>query len=221
MSAEGCSAAEWKGRALALLDALGQPDPKGPAEYLRWVATPSGEYVRVSVKLMPNGEARYYQEWFQVPKPVTCPTRSIGLLIVVLLLVFAAGAFAGRTLLVPDRAMTPGSVAGETGRPGRSNPNPAPADLRTENLNKQLASSRDVRTKLREYLSQEGFAPDSSTSVVDEKRSIKLIADLDRTPPPQETVRLSNIEVAKLVKLLERLDEWTTNSKAPPKSERR
>src|SRR5690606_28128834 len=81
-SAEGPCADEWRTRALTLLDVLGQPDPKGPAEYCRWVGpiTPSEEYVSVSVKLMPNGEARYHQVWFEVPKPVTRPARSIGLL---------------------------------------------------------------------------------------------------------------------------------------------
>jgi hypothetical protein len=142
-----------------------------------------------------------------------------------LLLVFAAGAFAGRNLGVPDSQTAPGRVAEEAGSPGNSKPVPpvkdAPPDVRTTTLKTELASSRDVRAKLKEYLSQDGFAADTSISVVDEKRSVKLIADLDKTPPRNETIRLSNIEVAKLVKLLATLDEWTSNPKAAQKSEGR
>lgn len=224
-SAEGFYADELKGRALALLDTLGQPDPKGPAEYFRWVGptTPAGEYVGVAVKLMPNGEARYHQAWFQDPKPVTRPVRSVGLRILVLLVVFAAGAFAGRTLLAPGGSTTPGPVSGNGGLPGSSKVDPpakdGPPDVRLTRLNNELASSRDVRAKLKGYLSQEGFAADTSTPVVDERRSVKLIADLDKTPPPLETIRLSNLEVAKLLRLLETLDDWTINPKPAQKSE--
>jgi hypothetical protein len=226
-SAEGDYADEWKGRALALLDVLGQPDPKGPSEHIRWVGpiAPSGEYVGVSVKLMPNGEARYDQMWFQLPKPVACPTQFIGLLIAVLLVGFAVGVFSGRTFFVPDYPTTSGAVAGSAGSSATGKPDP-PAkdslpDMGITKIRSELTSSREVRAKLIEYLSQEGFAADTSTPVVDEKRSVKLIADLDKTPPQQETIRLSNIEIAKLVKLLESLDEWTTNSIAPLKSEAR
>ena len=154
-SAEGDYAAEWKGRALDLLDSLGQPDPKGPAEYFRWVGpiTPSGEYVGVSVKLMPNGEARYHQAWFQVPKRTHRYARSIGSVIVVLLLVFAADAFAWRNLGVPDSQTAPAPVAHEAGSPGNSKPVPpvkdAPPDVRTTTLKNELASSRDVWAKLK------------------------------------------------------------------------
>jgi hypothetical protein len=226
-SAEGRYADEWKGRALALLDTLGQPDPKGPAEYYRWVGpiTPSGEYVGVSVQLTPNGEARYHQAWFQAAKPMTRPTRSIGLLILVMLVTFAAGAFAGRTLFAPGVPTTPGPISGNGGSPGTSKVDPpakyVPPDMRLTKLKNELASSRNLRAKLKGYLAQEGFAADTLTPVVDEKRSVKLIADLDKTPPPLETIRLSNIEVAKLVRLLETLDEWTTNPKPPQQSEER
>lgn len=225
-SAEGRYANEWKGRALALLDILGQPDPKGPAEYYCWVGpiTPSGEYVGVSVKLTPNGEARYHQAWFQAAKPMTRPTRSIGLLILVMLVIFAAGAFAGRMFLAPGVSTTVGPISGND-LPRNSKVDPSakdtPPDARLTKLKNELASSRDVRAKLKGYLAQEGFAADTSTPVVDERRSVKLIADLDKTPPPLETIRLSNIDVAKVVRLLEALDEWTTNPKPPQKSEGR
>lgn len=226
-SAEGDYADEWKGRALGLLDVLGQPDPKGPSEQIHWVGpiAPSGEYVGVSVKLLPNGEARYDQTWLQLRKPVACPTRFIGLLIAALLVGFAAGVFAARPFFVAGFPTTSDTVAGSVESPGTGKPDlpmkDSLPDMRIAKIRNELTSSREVRTKLRGYLSQEGFAADGSAPVVDEKRAVKLIADLDKTPPPQETIRLSNIEIAKLVKLLGTLDEWPTNPSVSPKSETR
>lgn len=226
-SAEGRFAEEWKGRALALLDTLGQPNPKGPTEYYRWVGPikPSGEYVGVSVKLTPSGEARYHQAWFQATKPMTRPTYSISLLILVMLVTFAAGAFAGRAFFAPSVPSTPGPISGNGGSPGTSKVDPSakdtPSDERLTTLKTVLASSRDVRAKLKEYLAQEGFAADTTKDVVDEKRSVKLIADLDKTPPPVESIRLSNIEVRNLLDMLATLEELTTDPKPPQKSEAR
>lgn len=210
--AEGPRAEEWEQRALPLLDLIGQPEANGPAEYFRWVGPISGAYVGVFVKRMPNGESRFHQEWFQIPKRVSRTTWFMGLAIVATLLVFAAVAVAGRALLVPDRPTDSDPAVEEPGSPGSSKVHSpeqvAAPDARTTKLKNELAASRDLRAKLKEYLSQEGFAADFSASVVDEKRSVKLIADLDNTPPPKETIRLSNIEVAKLLRLLEALDEW-------------
>lgn len=224
-SAEGECAQEWKEQALALLDTLGQPDPRQPAEHFRWVGpiTPGGEYVGVHVKLMPNGEARYHQAWFQRPKLRVSLTRSLSW-IFVLAVIFGAGVLAGRTLFAPDGPMAPGPVSGNGGLPGSSKVGPpaidGPPDVRLTKLKNELASSRNVRAKLKEYLSQEVFTADISRPVVDEKRSVKLIADLDETSPARESIRLTNIEVATLVRLLETLEEWTPHPKAE-KSERR
>jgi hypothetical protein len=46
---------------------------------------------------------------------------------------------------------------------------------------------------------------------------VKLIADLDKTPPKQESIGLNNDEVAKLLRLLETLE--TINPKPAQKSE--
>jgi hypothetical protein len=225
--AEGRFADEWKGRALALLDTLGQPDPNGPAEHYQWVGpiAPSGEYVCVSVKLRPNGEAWYHQAWFQAAKPMTRPMRTICLLIPVMLVTFATGAFAGRTLFAPGVSTIPGPISRNGGSPGTSKVDPSakdgPPDMSLTELEKELASSREVRAKLKEYLAQEGFAADTSKPVVDVWRSVKLIADLDKTPPRQESIRLNNVEVAKLLRLLETLDDWTINPKPAQKSEGR
>jgi hypothetical protein len=224
--AEGHHAKEWHRRALDFLDILGQPDPKGPTEYYRWVGpiAPSGEYVSVSVKLLPNGEARYHQAWYQAGRPATRPTRSINLLILalnlmilVLLVVVAVGASAGRTLFSP-RVSAPPVAEPESGNsPGNGHRAPSPQkthprmrfnpDL-VRRLDVELAASADVRAKLKDYLTQPGLAADPSLPVVDERRSVKLIADLDTKPPPQETIRLTNIEVGKVVRLLETLHDW-------------
>lgn len=217
-SAEGERSDELRARALTLLDTLGQPDPKGPEEYFRWVGpvTSAGEYVGVAVKLMPSGEARYYQSWFRPAKSVSRSSRTVRsirwLLILGLVLLFGAGAVAGHfvSTLGEEKDRNSGIVGQQQG----DNPlnltqvNPPP-DNRTMKLRSELSSSSDVRTKLKEYLSQEGFAADTSAAVNDEKRSVKLIADLDTTPPPRESIRLNNIEVAKLLELLRVLSEWS------------
>jgi len=228
-SAEGRFADEWKGRALAILDLLGQPDPKGPAEYYRWVGPimPSGEFVGVSVKLTANGEARYHQAWFQASKPMIRPTRYIGLLIFVMLVIFAAGAVAGNALIMPGVPSTQATDQAKGGLPGIKKDDPTSKNVATDmrltltKLKDEFTSSRDVCNKLKGYLAQKGLAADTSKPVVDELRSVKLIADLDKTPPPLETIRLSNLEVAKLLRLLETLDDWTINPKPAQKSEGR
>jgi len=224
-SAEGAHADECKGRALALLDALGQPDPKGPEEYFRWFGPikPAGECVGVSVKLLPNGEVRCHQAWFLLPKAAPSRRHPVVLFACVLLAGLIVGALLGRILFVQDRETLPGPPLGN-GSPVKDKRDPppkdTPPDIGTAQLKVELASSRNLRAKLRKYLSQEGFAADRSNAVTDEKRSVKLIADLDKTPPPQETILLSNIEVTRLLVLLEKLEDLATSSIPSSKSER-
>lgn len=211
-SAEGDGADEWKERALALLNVLGQPDPNGPEESFLWVDSPSGNYVGVSVTLLPNGEARYHQAWFQTPRVPANRLRSVGLLIVLLPFVFAGGMFTGRTFVAQNQTATPPQTSDSSGSdievPSPTNAEPV---LSTLKLKEELAPSQLIRAKLKGYLSQEGLKADTSAPVVDERRAVKLIADLDKTPPPQESIRLSNVEVAKLLALLETLDQWATS----------
>jgi hypothetical protein len=86
-------------------------------------------------------------------------------------------------------------------------------------LKKELAPSREVRDRLKDYLSQKEFTEDTSKSVVGLRRSVKLIADLDKTPPKQESISLNNVEVAELLKLLKTLE--TINPEPAQKSEGR
>jgi hypothetical protein len=212
-AANGDCPEERRTRAVSLLDDLGQPDPKGPDEYFRWLGpiAPSGEYIVVSIRLMPNGEARYHQGWFRIPTRPNGPRFRVSALLMVAGLV--AGTLAGRMLPLPDRptrldpgaSASPQSPATRGPEPGSRSPGPA-SDPRLKRLNTELSSTRDVRAKVKDYLSQEGLAA-TSMPVSDLKRSVKLIADLDRTPPPQESVRLDNVEVAKLLEILRTLDD--------------
>ena len=239
-SAEGRFADEWKKRALALLDTLGQPNPNGPKEYYQWIGpiAPSGEYVGVSVKLRPNGEARYYQAWFQTAEPktrlmrtigllMTRPKRTIGLLIFVMLVTFGAGfgagVFAYPHFFAPGVSTSPDPISRNGGSLETSKVDPSAKDgqpdMSLAKLKKELASSREVRDRLKDYLSQKEFTEDTSKSVVGLRRSVKLIADLDKTPPKQESISLNNVEVAELLKLLKTLE--TINPEPAQKSEGR
>ena len=238
--AEGQFADEWKGHALDLLDKLGQPNPNGPEEYYQWVGpiAPPGAYVGVSVKLRPNGEARYYQAWFQTAEPktrlmrtigllMTRPKRTIGLLIFVMLVTFGAGfgagVFAYPHFFAPGVSTSPDPISRNGGSLETSKVDPSakdgPPDMRLAKLKEELASSRKVRDKLKKYLSQKEFTEGTSKPVVDERRSVKLIADLDKTPPDQESIGLKNVEVAKLLSLLETLE--TIDPEPAQKSEGR
>jgi hypothetical protein len=142
-----------------------------------------------------------------------------------MLVTFAIGAFAGRTLFAPGVSTIPGPISPNGGSPGTSKVDPSAKDgqpdMSLAKLKKELTWSQDVRDKLKEYLSQKEFTEDTSKSVVGLRRSVKLIADLDKTPPKQESIRLNNVEVAKLLRLLETLDDWTINPKPAQKSEGR
>ncbi len=203
-AANGDCPEERKTRALKLLDEIGQPDPKGPNEFLRVLGpiAPAGEYIFVSINLMPNGEARYHQGWFRLLTPANGSRFPISAFLLVLVAGLAIGTLAGPTLFTPNRP-TPLEPVSDPG---------------LERLNTQLRSSRDVRARVEEYLSQEGLAA-TSVPVSDQKRSVKLIADLDKTPPPQESIRLNNVEVAKLLGILRRLDdlhEHATSTRGKP-----
>ena len=205
-SADGPLAANWKDRALALLDDLGQPDPKGPEQFCRWVGPvpPSGEYVGTVVTVEPNGEARYHQWWFRLPERRTLPRLlPSGLFLLILLVGLITAFYVGRTT-IPVSPPAPGiPLPGDTSKAEQAtHPQPDPRHMK---LDSQIDATRGVRKRLIEYLSQEGFAAPSA-EVVDVKRSIKLIADLDTSPPPTESIRLNNTEVTRLLDLLKILE---------------
>jgi hypothetical protein len=137
-----------------------------------------------------------------------------------LLVFFAAGAVTGRTLFAPAAPTAPGTVSANGGLPEGSKaelPSHAiPTVEKQAKLKNALTSSQELRAKLKEYLSQPDFAADTSTSVIDEKRTVKLTSDLDKTPQGVESIFLNNIEVQKLLELLEALEGWPPTTQLLP-----
>jgi hypothetical protein len=140
-----------------------------------------------------------------------------------MLVTFAAGVFAYLKFFAPRVSTSPDPISRNGGSPETSKVDPSakdgPPDMRLAKLKEELASSRKVRDKLKKYLSQKEFTEGTSKPVVDERRSVKLIADLDKTPPDQESIGLKNVEVAKLLSLLETLE--TIDPEPAQKSEGR
>jgi hypothetical protein len=215
---------ERKTRALKFLDDLGQPDPRGPKEFFRWLGpiAHSGEYIVVSIKLMPNGEARYHQGWFRLLPPADRGRFPAWAFSLVLVAGLVSGFLAGRTLFALDRPTRLDSAGMPAANgpvpsglePGLRSPEPT-SDPGLAKLNKQLRTSRELRLKVKKYLSQDGLAA-TSAEVSDVKRSVKLIADLDKTPPRIESIQLDNAEVAKLLGVLQALDDIQERATSTP-----
>lgn len=221
-SAEGPRADQWREHALTVLDALGQPDPDGPKEYFRLIVMPTGDLVAAIVKLKDNGEALYYQYWYQVADLVSYSRGWLSLLLVVFALIFSFFAGVGA-----DRAFLSGDGPDFAGRLQRMKAGQGNDQLKIVRCEQQLKAlwetakgSRDVCQKLVSYLSQEGFAAtDLSNSPV--KSSVRLIDDLDKSPPRVASIRLNNIEVAKLLALLEAVEDWINGPQTSPTSKER
>lgn len=213
ITADGPQAEQLSPYALALLDDLGQPNPKGPEESFRWLGPiePLGAYVGVSVRLLDDGEARYQQVWFQIPSIKTKRT-SLGAITLLLMIGLAAGG--GAVYGYHRHRMAEQGDVAQVGDSGQvSNPSEPLLQPVLAKLNNQLDSSVGVRSKLTEYLSRPGFAADLSASVVEEKNSITLIDNLDKSPPTIGGIKLSNLEVARLLELLRTLEEWEQKQK--------
>lgn len=217
-SADGPRAAEWSERALDLLDTLGQPDPNGPVEYIRLVGplSPAGECVSVWIRLLPNGEARYRQTWFQVPTQTRSFWHRVASCLVLLLVGAAMGAVGGiagvwkfsicnRWLLRPA-ASESAPLSPERGKSDV----PAPArDAELDELHNDLILIRPLLVKLHEFLSQEGF-PAMDQEVTDVKTVVRLSDSFTRSDGPPATIKqrdlpLTNVDVRDLLKLFERL----------------
>lgn len=218
--AEGTQAEQWRTHALDLLEKLEQPSPTGAVESYQWleITAPARLAVGVTVKREASGEVCIYQTWFVVPRRTLASQKDWLTLLGLLSLVFILGLFSGRRN-APKSSADVGPNAPREPVPATSS-SESPAnnqktitddslrDLFFYKLRGDLTASAQVREKLHRFLSQAGFAADFANAVVHEQRSIKLISDLDIAPPPQETMRLSNLEVAKLLKLLETCDKW-------------
>jgi len=217
-SAQGRYAEQWKRRALDLLDTLGQPDPKGPSESQRLVGPvgPTGELVHVRVELLPTGEARYHQAWFQVPKAAFQPKRANRLLILVFCVGFLAGAAA---FFLATGGKTLQGISGNGGPPhtgeGSSSAKGVQANPYSTKLQNELAATRELREKLIEYLSQEGLAADMSAPTV---RSVKLLIWDLAVDSGEGSTKVHDFDAAKLLNLLRTLDQWEAGAEALPKS---
>ncbi len=221
-SKEGQADEQCEKQARELLDNLGQPDQQGPKKYFRLIGpiSPLGKYVSVTVELLTTGEACYYQAWFQIPKPVPLFPRSVSFFLLGLsiyglfLLVFLE--LTWRPSVGSDWHS---SVSSKLKRGTFNSPLPQNKDKnhietpQAKALHIEIDSSKTVLSRLKNFLSQEGLAADISKSVIEEKRSVRLIDDVDLSSPKQPSEKLNNIEVAKLLKLLQALDEWAKHSK--------
>jgi hypothetical protein len=131
----------------------------------------------------------------------------VALLTASLLIVFAMGALAGRAF--DRRGAEPVTAPAPVVVQPPMNDVVSAEELNAARLMQELRRSRGVREKLKRYLSQEGLAADKSVPVVEERRAVKLIADLDKAPPSQESMRLSNIDVEKVLALMEAIENWS------------
>ncbi len=220
-SANGAGAEERKADALAVLELLTQPNPFGPQEYQRWIGPIPGseENVAVTVRLLPEGDALYHQAWFPPARAVagvSCFLPRFRVLFLLLSIAFIVGLLASPTLVafILQRPATDSAVTTAPLSSQQVTLSEEELAFRQalKQLETELSSTREERAKLHKYLSQEGFAADVSSDVLNEKRSVKIIADLDKNPPPQESMLLSNIAVGRLLKLLEALKAFEGQS---------
>ncbi len=231
---------ERQRRALKLLEELPQPDLASDKEKIWWVEPTDriGEFALVWMEVHANGERRYREFWFTVRQDIL--TRAwttfctafwsrnfftgfgIGVLLV---LAIGASAFwfgmergwiaiklaqaEKEVPVVPDR------LASATTEP--TSPARAERDARQDGLLQKLIRSREERDKLKKYLSQPDFG--ANADVVKKERCIKLIADLDRSPPPQESHPMDTIEVRHLLELLQELDRFEKSGDVTKSSE--
>jgi hypothetical protein len=224
-ASDGDQAEERKRQALELLNNLGQPDPRGPDKFFRWLGpvTPGGEYIGVSVKLLSNGDVSYHQGWFRLPVQPHHSRPFIWLLPLMLALGIAAGIIADQTIFAPAHSapssitvsQPPNGPAPSAAEHSSVASQKSPADAELAKLKVLLKSSQDVRTKLSVYLSQDGLG--AVGGVTAGKRSIKIIADLDRWLPKKftETVMFNDTEVDTFLSLLRYLDDLLKDAARP------
>ena len=222
---EGPRAGLLRDRALAVLDALGHLDPAGPDTFSRLLGpiAPTGEYVSVVVRRTQTGEARYEQTWFTAATSDPRKAGAVWWSALLLGVLVGVGVTLGLRLVTESKPLP--QSQGESGvradsvpQPPGKDPNGAGSKAATPSSDRQPANhpivaelrarverSRIVRSKLADYLSQDGFA--ATKEVVEQKRSVKVTSDLDDFGKPKvESIRLNNVEVAELVDLLKWLE---------------
>jgi len=193
-----------KDEALGLLDELGQPNPKGPdvTHFLLGPFRRGGGLVAVTVTLLESGEARYRQWWYRPRAPRKRRRRWLLPLCLILVGIVLGSSisrlFVGLTkpeIVVVEQPSTP--------------PPEPKAAVNHARLQKELMESRDVRNKLRNYLSMDGFAAPKG-DVVQVKPAVMLNSVLVPNVIPRDRQRedLDTEEVRILVDLLDGLRDW-------------
>ena len=212
-SREGREADAHADAALAALDAIGQPDPRGPQVAFRWLGPiePSRCYVAVWVTMLPSGEARYQQAWYR-PARVA---KGSAWLWPVLSVALAAVAFGGGVLIERwDRNLL------EPVPPIHA---PAPVQAKASNEPKlrdvagplitAIADADNPVTVLEQFLGQDGIAAPvddaGNRSGPEVERVVTLTASQEfgkRVPSDKKT--FSNYEAAKLLSLFRQIRQF-------------
>ena len=212
-SREGREADVHADAALAALDAIGQPDPRGPQVAFHWLGPiePSRCYVAVWVTMLPSGEARYQQAWY---RPAKVASGSAWLWPVISL-ALAAAAFGGgilverldRNLLEPvppvhDLPTIQGKASNEPTIREIAGP-----------LITAIAGADNPVTVLEQFLRQDGIAAPvddaGNISGLLEDKVVTLIAS--QNFPKKEASKktmLNNYEASKLLFLFRQLREF-------------
>ena len=205
--------------AMTLLDKVKQTNAESDDVTCEWIGPigPKGYFVGVTTVPTTDGELRYKQSWFAGGKRQLSIVTYVAGMILSLVVGMGVGAVAANLAVTTVDA--PGGTPASDPRGLQAQENTdtdleRPADETAyDDLRTEIVATEELRAKMGEYLQQEGLAADPSLPVIEEHRSVKIIADLDRSPPQRESIRLSNVEVLALLKLLERLDKFEANLK--------
>lgn len=190
--------------ALAILDRLGQPDPRGPDEVQRWLpdAGPDHQPVYVRIHRTSEGESVYRQTWFPPIAPVVPPKRrrGYGWLVLAAMLFVSGSAFGWWCRPLPLQPIA------------QPEPTPIPVPKPTQVtrndawLQVPLRKASEPRRKLAEFLRQPGLTgwPEEAGLV---ERTVEL-RDFRKTPRGVkiDPVYLTADEARALRSLLETLE---------------
>lgn len=207
-SSSGPFVDELAPQVLPVLEMLGPVLSKSSVGQIHWLGPFKNSHYLVGIhcRILETGNTEYYQTWFPDSDPPTQTGTSIGFLIASCLLALALGA--GGVLAIALKPRFESTIESKT-LTGVNPTKSEPMEGQDVNANKRLRSTleknRPLRQDLKRYLSQDGFSFDPSLPVVTVKRSVKITSDLDQTPPDQESIKLSNVQVQQLLELLAEL----------------
>lgn len=199
--------------AMTLLDKVKQTNAEPDDVTCEWIGPvgSKGYFVGVTTSPTADGELRYKQSWFAGQKKQLAMVTYVAGMILSLVVGMGVGAVVANLAVTTVEA--PGGTPASDPRGLKAHESTDTVFVQPANetayddLHTKIVATKELRVKIAEYLNQDGLAADPSLPVVEERRSVKVIADLDRSPPPRESIRLSNVEVLALLKLLDRLDK--------------